>query len=151
MSTFTFTPKNEEKFSNILKKYPHPQSLMLPSLWLAQEQEGFISTDAMEYIATKIEVAPIEVYRVVTFYTMFNLEKIAPYHIEVCKTLSCKLCGQGEILKYIEEKTANSDKFKISKVECMGACGGAPIMALNGVYHENLTTSKVDEILREIK
>jgi len=151
MSLFTFTPQNEENFSNLLKKYPHPQSLMLPSLWLAQAQDGYISSEAMEYIATKIEVAPIEVYRVATFYTMFNLEEIAPYHIEICKTLSCKLCGQGEILKHIEEKIANSDKFKITKVECMGACGGAPMMALNGVYHENLTTYKVDEILGELK
>jgi len=151
MSIFTFTPQNEEKFLNLLKKYPHPQSLMLPSLWLAQSQDGYISSEAMEYIATKIEVAPIEVYRVATFYTMFHLEEIAPYHIEVCKTLSCKLCGQDEILKYIEEQTTNSNKFKISKVECMGACGGAPMMTLNGVYHENLTTSKVDEILGGIQ
>jgi len=150
MSTFTFTPLIEDKFLNLQKRYPQPQSLMLPALWLVQEQEGFISTDAMEYVALRIEVAPIEVYRVATFYTMFHLEKIAPYHIEVCKTLSCKLCGEEKLLEYIEKMTAGSDKFKITKVECMGACGGAPMMALNGVYHENLTNEKVDQIIGAI-
>jgi len=151
MSAFIFTAENEEQFITLMKKYPQSQSMMLPALWLAQNQDGYISNEAMEYIAKKINVAPIEVYRVVTFYTMFNLEPIAPYHIEICKTLSCKLCGQDKLLNHIENITSDSDKFKITKVECMGACGGAPMIALNGTYHENLTNEKVDAILKDLK
>jgi NADH-quinone oxidoreductase subunit E len=152
MSSFKFSEENEKKYEKLIERYPKPDSLMLPLLWLAQEQEGYISSDAMRYIGERIELPYIEVYRVATFYTMFHLENIPEYHIEVCRTLSCKLSGQREILGEIHEFVKDKkDKFLVTEVECMGACGYAPMMALNGVYHQNLTSEKLETIFAELK
>lgn len=151
--SFVFTAENEKSFATLLPRYPHPKSLVLPCLWMAQYQEGFISALAMEFIAKKLDVPVAHIYGVATFYTMFNLEPIAKYHIQVCKTLSCELCGKSDILKAIEEETGlkanESNKlFKVSQVECLGACGGAPMLQLNEDYHENLTPASTKILLQ---
>lgn len=158
MSKFEFTPQNEIKFQEYLTKYPKIDSCMLPALWLVQEQEGWVSPEAMIFVAQKLGKTPIQVYEVATFYTMFNLKPIGTYHIELCKTLSCMLCGSKEIKKHLKEilgievgETTSDGLFHLSEVECLGACGGAPMFALNGVYHENLTKQKVDELILECK
>ena len=158
MGKFKYTQENEEKFQTIAKKYPKIDSMMLPALWLVQEQEGWVSPDAMIYVAQKIEKSPIEVYEFATFYTMFNLKPIGTYHIELCKTLSCMIMGAPELKKFIKEtlgiepgQTSIDGKFHLSEVECQGACGGAPMIALNHQYHENLTVEKLDKIIKECK
>ena len=158
MSKFEYTPQNEIKFQEYLTKYPKIDSCMLPALWLVQEQEGWVSPEAMIFVAQKLGKTPIQVYEVATFYTMFNLKPIGTYHIELCKTLSCMLCGSKEIKKHLKEilgieagETTSDGLFHLSEVECLGACGGAPMFALNGVYHENLTKQKVDELISECK
>jgi NADH-quinone oxidoreductase subunit E len=158
MSKFEYTPQNEIKFQEYLTKYPKIDSCMLPALWLVQEQEGWVSPEAMIFVAQKLGKTPIQVYEVATFYTMFNLKPIGTYHIELCKTLSCMLCGSKEIKKHLKEilgievgETTLDGLFHLSEVECLGACGGAPMFALNGVYHENLTKQKVDELILECK
>lgn len=158
MNTFSYTPENEIKFQEYVSRYPKIDSCMLPSLWLVQEQEGWVSPEAMVYVADKLGKTPIQVYEVATFYTMFNLKPIGKYHIELCKTLSCKLCGSQKIKNYIKEtigieagQTSEDGLFHLSEVECMGACGGAPMFALNGEYHEKLTIQKVDELIKECK
>ena len=158
MSKFEYTPQNEIKFQEYLTKYPKIDSCMLPALWLVQEQEGCVSPEAMIFVAQKLGKTPIQVYEVATFYTMFNLKPIGTYHIELCKTLSCMLCGSKEIKKHLKEilgieagETTSDGLFHLSEVECLGACGGAPMFALNGVYHENLTKQKVDELISECK
>ena len=112
----------------------------------------------MIYVAEKLGKTPIQVYEVATFYTMFNLKPIGKHHIELCKTLSCMLCGSQKIKNYIKEtigieagQTSADGLFHLSEVECMGACGGAPMFALNGEYHEKLTIEKVDELIKECK
>ena len=158
MNTFSYTPENEIKFQEYVSRYPKIDSCMLPALWLVQEQEGWVSPEAMIYVADKLGKTPIQVYEVATFYTMFNLKPIGKYHIELCKTLSCKLCGSQKIKNYIKEtigieagQTSEDGLFHLSEVECMGACGGAPMFALNGEYHEKLTIQKVDELIKECK
>jgi len=158
MNTFNYTPENELKFQEYVTRYPKIDSCMLPALWLVQEQEGWVSPEAMVYVADKLGKTPIQVYEVATFYTMFNLKPIGKYHIELCKTLSCKLCGSQKIKNYIKEtigieagQTSEDGLFHLSEVECMGACGGAPMFALNGEYHEKLTIQKVDELIKECK
>jgi len=153
--SFSFTPENEADFQALLPRYPHKKSLVLPLLWMAQYQEGYISQEVMVYIADKLDVALSHIYGVATFYTMFNLEKMPPYHIQVCKTLSCELCGKNEILKSIEEETGlkvneQNEFFKVSEVECLGACGGAPMLALNEEYHENLSPEKTKALLQRL-
>ena len=158
MSTFKYTAENEIKFQEYVSKYPKIDSCMLPALWLVQEQIGWVSPEAMIYVAEKLGKTPIQVYEVATFYTMFNLKPIGKHHIELCKTLSCMLCGSQKIKSYIKEtigieagQTSADGLFHLSEVECMGACGGAPMFALNGEYHEKLTIDKVDELIKECK
>ena len=158
MNTFNYTPENEVKFQEYVSRYPKIDSCMLPALWLVQEQEGWVSPEAMVYVAEKLGKTPIQVYEVATFYTMFNLKPIGTYHIELCKTLSCRLCGSEKIKNYIKDtigieagQTSKDGLFHLSEVECMGACGGAPMFALNGQYHEKLTIQKVDELIKECK
>lgn len=158
MSSFKYTNENEEKFQKYLTRYPNSDSCMLPALWLAQEQEAWVSPEAMIYIGERLNKTPIEVYEVATFYTMFNLKPIGKHHIELCKTLSCMLCGSEKIKKHIKDtigiepgQTSEDGLFHLSEVECLGACGGAPMFALDGDYHEKLTIEKVDELIAECK
>ena len=158
MNNFKYTPENEIKFQEYVTRYPKIDSCMLPALWLVQEQEGWVSPEAMIFVAEKLGKTPIQVYEVATFYTMFNLKPVGKYHIELCKTLSCMLCGSRELKKHIKDtlgieagQTSKDGLFHLSEVECMGACGGAPMFALNGQYHEKLTKEKVDELIKECK
>ncbi|MBP7741858.1 MAG: NAD(P)H-dependent oxidoreductase subunit E [Aliarcobacter sp.] len=158
MSSFKFTPENEVKFQEYVSRYPVIDSVMLPALWLVQEQEEWLSPEAMIYVADRIGKTPIQVYEVATFYTMFNLKPIGKYHIELCKTLSCMLCGSKELKKHMKDtlgiepgQTSEDGMFTLSEVECQGACGDAPMIALNNVYHGKLTKEKLDKIIWEAK
>ena len=158
MSSFKFTPENEVKFQEYVSRYPVIDSVMLPALWLVQEQESWVSPESMIYVADKLGKTPIQVYEVATFYTMFNLKPIGKYHIELCKTLSCMLNGSKELKKHIKDtlglepgQTSADGMFTFSEVECQGACGDAPMIALNNVYHGKLTKESLDKIIWECK
>ena len=158
MSTVKFSSENEIKFQEYVSRYPVIDSVMLPALWLVQEQEAWVSPEAMVYVADRLGKTPIQVYEVATFYTMFNLKPIGKHHIELCKTLSCMLCGSKDIKNHIKQtigiepgQTSEDGLFHLSEVECLGACGGAPMFALDGQYHEKLTNQKVDELIAECK
>lgn len=158
MKTFTYTKENEESFQVQVKKYPNSDSMMLPALWLVQEQIGWISPEAMIFVANKLKKSPIEVHSFASFYTMFNLKPIGTYHIELCKTLSCMLMGSRDLKKFIKDtigiepgQTSEDGKFHLSEVECMGACGGAPMFALNGAYHENQSVQSLENLIKECK
>ena len=144
--SFIFSDENLQKIEALKKRYPSPKALSLPCLWMVQYQEGFISLDAIEEISRQIDMPPMEVYRVATFYTMFHLEPQEKVNVQVCKTLSCKLCGSDEIEKHLQSKDVN-----IVHVECLGSCGTAPVMQIEDVTYEDLTPEKVDEILKELK
>jgi len=157
MSQFTFNKENEKKFQELLTKYPNKTSLSLPSLWMVQYQEGWISEDAMIYLADKLDTTPMDIQSIASFYTMFNLKPVGKYNIQVCKTLSCKLCGSEEIRSHLQNKlgikfgeTTKDMKFTLTEVECLGSCGSAPVMSLNDDYVENLTIEKIDKILDEL-
>ena len=144
--SFKFSDDNLLKIEALKKRYPNPKALCLPCLWMVQYQEGFISIDAIDTISEQIGIPPMEIYRVATFYTMFHLEPQTKINVQVCKTLSCKLCGSDEILKHLESKDV-----KITHVECLGSCGTAPIMQIDDINYEELTIDKVNEILKELK
>ena len=131
-----------------------PQALTLPLLWLAQEQEGWLKPEVFETVAALTETAPMDVYRVATFYTMLHLEPVGIHHIQVCKTLSCKLYGQGAILAALKAKlgitageTTEDGRFSLTEVECLGSCATAPAMQINDTYYENLTPETLGAIL----
>ena len=148
MSTFAFTPEHDAAFEALLTRYPEKKALTLPALWMAQSQQGFLDEAALEYLSEKLELPYMHLYSVATFYTMFRFDPPKPVTVEVCRTLSCELCGKGELLEYL--KTRCDDRVEIVEVECLGACGGAPAAAVNGHYHEKLTPEKLDAILKEL-
>ncbi|MCG3651228.1 NAD(P)H-dependent oxidoreductase subunit E [Aliarcobacter butzleri] len=158
MNNFKYTSENEIKFQEYVSRYPKIDSCMLPALWLVQEQEGWVSPEAMVYVADRLGKTPIQVYEVATFYTMFNLKPIGKYHIELCKTVSCMVCGAKELKQYIKDvlglesgQTSTDGLFTFTEVECQGACGDAPMIALNNVYHGKLTKEKLEKIIWECK
>lgn len=153
-----FSAENKKKFEEILTHYPTKQAALLPTLWMAQEEFGYISQDAMEYVASLLDLSPAHVYGVTTFYTMFHLKPPGKYNIQVCRTLSCALVGFETILEYIkrrlgvdENETTSDGKFSLCTVECLGSCGTGPMMMVNEKYYENLTAEKVDRILESLK
>ncbi len=156
--SWQFNEENEKKFHTLLTRYPKKNSLTLPSLWMIQHQDGWISEDAMKYLAKKLDMSPMDVYSIASFYSMFHLKPIGKYHIQICKTLSCKLRGSDDIKKHIENRlgikageTSNDMKFTISEVECLGSCGTAPCVCINEDYIQNSTPEILDEIINELK
>ena len=156
MSAFTFTAENEAKFDALLTRYPQKSSLMLPSLWMVQYQEGWISPEAMHFVADKLECSPMDVYAVASFYTMFNVKPVGKIHIQLCKTLSCMLRGSKVMQSHIENRlgikpgqTTSDGKFTFSLVECLGSCGSAPCVSWNDDYVENLNIEKLDALIEK--
>jgi NADH-quinone oxidoreductase subunit E len=152
------SPDIVDKIEELKSKYPSPRALVLPSLWMIQYEDGYISLDAIDEISELIDTPPMEIYRVATFYTMFNLEPVGRYHIQICKTLSCSLRGKSEVLKRVAEmldigvgETTSDGKYTLSQVECLGSCGTAPVMQINDIYHENLTPEKAEEIVDSLE
>jgi NADH-quinone oxidoreductase E subunit len=152
-----FSQETETRIDALIAKYPRKRSAMLPILHAVQNEQGKLSEEAIKYVAERLDVNPIEVYEVVTFYTMFFTDEIGKYHIQLCRTLSCMLCGSEEVLEHLEKKlgikpgqVTTDGKYRLSEVECLGSCSTAPAMQLNFDYHEELTPEKVDEILKAL-
>jgi len=143
--SFSFNDENIIKITHLAKRYPRVKALILPLLWLAQKQEGFISEEAIQTISELSHMPYMHIYSVATFYTMFKLEKPQKKVIEVCRTLSCELNGSEAIKKYLLD--SHSDTYTIIEVECMGACSGAPMCTLEGKYLENVTPQMLEEVL----
>jgi NADH-quinone oxidoreductase E subunit len=152
------TEENLAKAEEIRKRYPVAQAALLPVLWIAQEQEGWISEEMMRYVGKLLDLPFGHVLGVVTFYSMYNSRKLGKYHIEVCTNVSCMLRGSDKILETIEHRcgakpgqTSADGKWTVSEVECMGACGGAPMLSIGEDYYENLTPEKTEKILSSLK
>lgn len=156
-----FSEEKQQKVQEIIARYPEgkQKSALIPLLHLAQEEfGGWLDVPVMDYVAEILEVKPIEVYEVATFYTMFNLKPVGKYVFEVCQTGPCMLNGSDGIIDYIKEKlgiaageTTPDGLFTLKLAECLGACGYAPMMQLGKHYREHLTKEKVDEIIEECR
>jgi NADH-quinone oxidoreductase subunit E len=150
-----------EKVQEIVARYPEgkQKSALIPVLHLAQENNGgWLSAEVMDYVAGLLQMKPIEVYEVATFYSMYNLKPVGKYLFEVCQTGPCMLNGSDQIIDYIKEKlnigvgeTTSDGMFTLKTVECLGACGYAPMMQLGKFYKEHLTKEKVDQIIEECR
>jgi NADH-quinone oxidoreductase subunit F len=148
------TPDNLKAFDEIVARYPVKRSALLPTLRLVQEQEGWISREAMEYIGKLLDLSPAQVHDTASFYTMFRLEPKGETMIEVCTTLSCALGGAEELLGHTCRKlgiepgeTTADGKFTVKEAECLAACGGAPAVQVNGEWLENATAADLDRVL----
>ena len=146
--------ENKNKVEELRKRYPTAQALVLPVLWMVQEQDGYISEDSMKYVGTLLNIPYSHILGVVTFYTMLQKKSAGRHHIEVCTNVSCMLRGSGKILEHIEKRlgikvgeTSQDKKWTLSEAECLGSCGTAPMLAIGDEYYENLTMEKVDSLL----
>ncbi len=139
-----------------LAKYPadRRQSAVMAALRIAQDEHGWVSKEIMELIADYLDIPPIHVYEVATFYSMYEHKPVGKHKISVCTNVSCLLCGSGSVMDHLKEKlgigpgeTTSDGRITIKEVECLGACGGAPMMQVDRDYHEFLTAEKIDKIL----
>ncbi len=152
-----FSEEKLKEVDSIIARYPEgrQKSALIPVLHLAQlEFGGWLSVAVMDYVASLLSLKPIEVYEVATFYTMFHTKPVGKYVFQVCQTGPCMLNGSDDIIKYIEERlnikkgeTTSDGMFTLQTVECLGACGYAPMMQLGKTYCEHLTKEKVDQII----
>lgn len=152
-----FTQEELDQIQEVQKKYPKKESAIMPLLWIAQKKIGWISKDIIKYVADILEISPSKVEGVATFYTMFFKKPMGKYHIQVCTNVSCMLREGTKIFQHISNKlnikhmeTTQDGKFSLEEVECIGACGGAPTIAINEDYYENMSIEKVDKILEEL-
>ncbi|MBI3123387.1 MAG: NAD(P)H-dependent oxidoreductase subunit E [Ignavibacteriales bacterium] len=156
--SFKFTEENLQKIETVRKKYPTALAAVMPVIYIAQEQNGYLSNEAMEEIASVLSIDKVNVLSVVTFYTMYHTKPMGKYHVQVCTNVSCMLRGGYQIWDQVKGKlgldhmqVSEDRKFSLEEVECMGACGYAPMLAVNEDYFENLTKEKVEEILDSLK
>lgn len=158
--SFAFTPEYLEKAKAFIAKYPagRQQSAVMPLLDLAQRQEGWVSRAAMEAIAEMLDMAPIRVEEVATFYTMYNRKPVGKFHVQVCTNLPCMLRGSDDVVAAAKaalgvefgDMTADG-LFTLSEVECLGACVNAPMMQINDDYYEDLTAETTKAVLEAFK
>ncbi|WP_301923277.1 NAD(P)H-dependent oxidoreductase subunit E [Ferruginibacter sp.] len=156
-----FSQEKLDKVNEIIKRYPEgkQKSALLPVLHLAQDEfGGWLDTPVMDYVAILLQIEPIEVYEVASFYSMYNLKPVGKYLFEVCQTGPCMLNGSDNIISYIKStlnigvgETTADGLFTLRTVECLGACGYAPMMQLGKTYREHLTKEKVDTIVEECR
>lgn len=139
-------------------KYPpdQKQSAVMAALRLVQEEQGYLTTGLMDAVAEYLEMEPITVYEVATFYSMYDLKPRGRHKISVCTNISCMLCGSSEIMAYLEKKlnvkpgeSTADGRFILKEVECLAACAGAPMFMVDKTFYENLTPEKIDAILAE--
>lgn len=156
-----FSAEKLDKVKEIIARYPEgkEKSALIPLLLLAQDEfGGWLDAPVMDYVASLLNILPIEVYEVATFYSMLNTKPIGKYVFEVCQTGPCMLNGSHEIIQYLEEKlaikageTTPDGLFTIKNAECLGACGYAPMMQLGKHYREHLTKEKIDILIENCK
>jgi NADH-quinone oxidoreductase subunit E len=150
----TFDRSMEAQIRAILKRYPEKGAALLPVLWLCQERWGWISPGIMEAAAARLDLAPAFVEGVVSFYTMYHRRPPGKYLLQVCTTLPCQLCGTSALVEHLKRKlgidfgeTSADGLFTLADVQCLGACGEAPVVQINSDYHTDLTVQKLDAIL----
>jgi NADH-quinone oxidoreductase subunit E len=141
-----------------LKRYEDPLSAIIPALYRAQSEHGWINDEVIEHLSQVMDLPASRIAEVATFYTMFNKKPVGKYHVQVCCNISCAMAGARELLGEMLEKhhaaldeVTKDGKYTFSKVECLGSCGTAPMMQVNDDYHENLDQKKVQEILKGLK
>lgn len=156
--TFTIPAPLETEINELISHYPQKRSAALMVLHALQEHFGFISPEAMEWTAKKLEIEPINVFELVTFYPMLRQKPVGKFHFKVCRTLSCALGGSHELHRALCQRfgldphahgaqTTPDGRFTVEFVECLAGCGTAPVMMLNDAFYENVTAQKAEEIV----
>ena len=155
---FALSPERERALQELLPRYPTKMAATLPLLHLCQEQEGWVSPEIIEFVSKRLDLSPAHVQGVVTFYTLYNQEKVGKHQVWVCRTLPCALRGAYDVIAHCERKlgikcgeTTPDGKVTLRTAECLASCGTAPMMQVDKEYHENLTRERVDRILAKLR
>jgi len=155
-----FSPAVVAEMQSHLKKYPEgrSRSALIPLLFVVQRERGWIDNPGVNFLAKFLGLEVSDIWETATFYSMFNLRPVGRHHIQICKTLSCRIMGEPDITEHICNRlsikpgeTTDDGKFTVTLVECLGSCGTAPMMQIGFDYHEDLTIDKVDNILDSLK
>jgi NADH-quinone oxidoreductase subunit E len=154
---FVLSADREREMAEILSRYPTRRAACIPVLHLCQEQNGYVSEEAIDFVANRLDLSPAQVKGVVTFYTLLNQKPVGRHQVWVCRTLSCALRGAEEIIHHCEKKfgihlgeTTADGKVTLRTAECLASCGTAPMMQVDKTYYENLTPAEVDRILDRV-
>lgn len=150
--------KFKKRLDEIVSKYPSKKSAIMPALYLAQEHIGWVSKEAIKWVSEHLDLAPAHVESVATFYTMYYKRPVGKYHIQLCRTLSCMLCGAKELTAYLKDRlgvgpleVTKDGLWSWEEVECLGSCGTAPMVQINDVFFENLTPASLGETISLIE
>lgn len=153
-----FTPQNLERFKKTVAKYEQSASAMLPALYIAQEQFGYLTPEILEYVAGLLKVPAAKAFEAASFYTMFFKRDMGKYCLQVCNNVSCTMMGSEEILAVIKEElgiepgqNTEDNTFSVIKVECLGSCDTAPVVQVNDDYCENLNPKRMRDLIKRIK
>src|SRR3972149_2791477 len=148
----------KKEIQGILKRYPTKRSALLSALYIVQREYGYLTKEGMVETAEILELAPVQVLEAATFYTLYHLQPVGKYLVQVCRTLSCGLMGANPLIEHLENKlgikvgeTTPDGMFTLKTVECLASCGTAPMMQINDDNYENLTIEKVDQILSDLR
>jgi len=153
-----FSKSRLDEIKALVARYPHARSALLPVLHMAQEDFNYISMDVQKMVAEVLGVHLMAVREVVTFYTMFREKPCGTYLLEVCTNAGCMLNGADELVQHMCDslgikvgETTSDGMFTVTEVECAGACGGAPVVQVNNVYHEKATAKSMDELITNVR
>lgn len=148
----------ENRIQEIISRYPEKKSAIMPALYIAQEVHGWLTDDAYNWVSERLGLAKAHVVQVATFYTMYYKKPVGLYHVQICRTLSCMLCGSRSVVKRIKERLALASGevsadglWSYEEVECLGSCGTAPMVQINDVFFEKLTVEALDQIMDRIE
>lgn len=152
------SPAAQKRADEIIKQYPQKRSAVMPLLYIAQEHTKHITQSAVDWVALQLEMPPVQVWEVATFYTMYYKKPVGQYHVQVCRTLPCALRGARKVSEYFHHKlgvkpgeVTKDGMWSFEEVECLGSCGTAPMCQINDVFFENLTDEKLDQIVARIE
>jgi NADH-quinone oxidoreductase E subunit len=157
---FEYTPENRARFDEIVKRYPSDRrrSAVLPALYLAQYQQGYITANAIRHVAQLLGITRADVEDVVSFYTMFYTKPVGRFVLQVCRTLSCALNGAERVTEELQDKlgikpgeTDSTGTFTLMEVECLGACDRAPVVMVNDAWHEGLAPESAGKLIEELR
>jgi NADH-quinone oxidoreductase subunit E len=153
-----FSKETEDKFKHLVSIYPRKRSALIPMLLVAQKERGYISDETIDYVATYLDLNPSEVDSILSFYTLLRRKPVGKYHIMICTNLSCLLMGSDEIEACVKRKlgvefgqVTPDGLFSAIEFECLASCTTAPVIQVNGEFHENLDVKKTEEILDELR
>jgi NADH-quinone oxidoreductase subunit E len=157
-ATVSLSEAAEKRIAELKNLYPDSKSAIMPALYIAQEELGYINEKAVSWISSKLNISPAHVFEVATFYTMYYKQPVGKYHVQVCRTLSCMICGARNLTAHLRKRlgiaageiTADG-MWSFEEVECLGSCGTAPMVEINDVYFENLTPESLDTLMNRIE